>query len=125
MRIRDMLYMIMQKVKALSQKEEWLNLNPSSSNVNNGLLRAWRDPIKKTVRIEGYFSSTSNLTSSDILFVLPEGWRPSTTFGVPAMFTTNTATASYYVTVNQNGNVTQTLSSTTRMGFFSGTIDLA
>ncbi len=116
---------VRQAIYILLKKNIWQNVNPSSSKLNAGFARVWKDPIKRTLKVEGYFRASTNLTTSDVLFVLPEGYRPSTTFAIPATFITTTTTAVYHVYVKPNGEITQELGSTVKEGMFSGTIGLA
>lgn len=54
----------------------------------------------------------------EIIFQLPEGWRPSYTWGIPMMLTTDAGyTAAYYGTLATDGKITQNLGSTIREGF--------
>lgn len=68
-----------------------------------------------TVRIYLTADSSSDISTSTVLGVIPTGYRPSATTKLPGTITTaNGSTHSYYGEVATNGNITQKLSSSAR-----------
>ena len=79
------------------------------------------------VHISMHFYNSSNVSTGTALFeTIPSELRPPYGYGIPAMMTVESGSVNaYYVTVNANGTITQSLSSTTRAIFASGTYMLA
>ena len=95
----------------------------SLSKVSTKLSRgdAWLvyDKASKTCRINFHFTANANttLSLSDILFTVPQKYRPDGNYGGLLVAITNTnIIATYFVRIDSSGNITQQLGATVTAG---------
>lgn len=94
------------------------NTYVSASGTITGGLRLIKDKSTGTVRAYGYFRKTSNITTTETIFQVPSGWRPTTTWEIPMyLYVDGGTSASYFGSINSNGVVNQNLGSVIRGGF--------
>lgn len=99
------------------------NESVTLSTVSTKLLRgnAWLvyDKASKTCRINFHFTvnADTTLTTSDILFTVPQKYRPNGNYGgMLIAITSANVIASYYSRIEPSGNITQQLGATVTAG---------
>jgi len=110
--------------KALTELAERFGSESTSlSKVSTKLSRgdAWLvyDKASKTCRINFHFTANANTTLalSDILFTVPQKYRPDGNYSGMLIATTSAnIIASYYVKIDSSGNITQQLGATVTAG---------
>lgn len=89
-----------------------------SNAITRGDLYGTYDETTGKVSLVFHFYNSSDVQSSQILFEIPQKYRPSETKSGAAVYVTNApVTAAYLCSVNSSGIVYQTLGSTIRSGF--------
>ena len=76
------------------------------------------DPGTKTVRINGYFSSTSAIALGTTLFTIQSGYRPSSNKTAPGILFNANGAAVSACAVTSSGVITQNFSGSCTSGFF-------
>ena len=80
-----------------------------------------KDTNSNTARLYMVARSTSNITPSSILAVIPDGYRPAVNTSLYGFFyNAGGVSAVYYGTAGSSGNITQALGSTIREVFLCG-----
>ena len=75
------------------------------------------DPSTRTVRIRFNFAASANILTSDVLFTIPEAYRPSGTVYGSAFYQTSGGMSAYQCVLNSSGEIKQNLGNTIRSGF--------
>ena len=80
-----------------------------------------KDPTTKTCRIFVVARSSSNISTSTILAVVPSGYRPKANVSLfGAVAAADGLMNAYFGTVKTDGSITQSAGSTIREVFFTG-----
>ena len=88
--------------------------------------RVVKDPTTKTVRLYMVARSSSNITPTTVMAIVPEGFRPTGNEALyGTMMTSGNTIAAYYAILKSDGTVTQSLGSAIREVAVSGEYPIA
>ena len=91
-----------------------------SAQVGTGSLYIKKDKLSRTIRGFGFLNSSTNVGTSQVLFTLPEGWRPYKSESIVVVYAaSNGLLGLYYGAIGTNGNISQNAGSTLRNIFVS------
>ena len=91
-----------------------------SPNIGTGSLYIKKDKISRTIRGFGFVNHTSNISTSTVLFELPEGWRPYKNENACIIYSTsNNLLALYRGSIGTDGKMYQSAGSTIQHVFVS------
>lgn len=94
------------------------------AEAENGItsgLRLFKDPSSRTVRAYGYFRRSTNIDTNTTIFTVPEGYRPSGNYVLPAFMYSNGAGVAFSCTLySSNGIIQQKLGASVREGLVVG-----
>ena len=94
-------------------------LATASGSPSSSLCRCVK--VGDVVDISGFYRRTTDITTAEVLFTVPNGYRPSSTLSIPAYVTNgNNVSLAFYVNIYADGTILQRAGNTMREVFFSG-----
>ena len=108
--------------KILTQITASTTFGTASGSPSSSLCRIVK--VGNVVHISGFYRRTSNITTTETLFTIPSGYRPSATVQLPSRLTDANNNISYYCNLYTDGTIRQMGGSAMREVFFCGTYTL-